>query len=283
MFAAMKSLLADASRRRYALLAINCFNLETARATIRAAEQQRAPVILNLYQGHCGHLPPRVAVPLVRALADEAAVPVTLSLDHGSDAAIIGQAFRAGFSGLMIDASSQPLAENIRQTRQVVQLAATDGVCVEGELGHIADAPVYQIADARQMMTAVEDVEPFLRQTGIDLLAVSVGTAHGLYPPGVTPEVDFERLEAIHRVSHVPLALHGGSGTRPEDIRRVSQHGVAKMNVGVAVAQAGKTALHDGLRQHPDAELADLLRLMESACQEVVAEYLGWSGSAHKA
>ncbi|WP_406704791.1 class II fructose-bisphosphate aldolase [Sodalis sp.] len=248
MFAAMKSLLADASRRRYALLAINCFNLETARATIRAAEQQRAPVILNLYQGHCGHLPPRV--PLVRALADEAAVPVTLSLDHGSDATIIGQAFRAGFSGLMIDASSQPLAENIRQTRQVVQLAATDGVCVEDELGHIADAPVYQIADARQMMTAVEDVE---------------------------------RLEAIHRVSRVPLALHGGSGTRPEDIRRVSQHGVAKMNVGVAVAQAGKTALHDGLRQHPDAELADLLRLMESACQEVVAEYLGWSGSAHKA
>lgn len=134
MFAAMKSLLADASRRRYALLAINCFNLETARATIRAAEQQRAPVILNLYQGHCGHLPPRVAVLLIRALADEAAVPVTLSLDHGSDAVIIGQAFRAGFSGLMIDASSQPLAENIRQTRQVVQLAATDGVCVEGEL-----------------------------------------------------------------------------------------------------------------------------------------------------
>ncbi|MFT4463726.1 MAG: class II fructose-bisphosphate aldolase [Sodalis sp. (in: enterobacteria)] len=275
MFAAMKNLQADASRRRYALLAINCFNLETPRATIRAAEQQRAPVILNLYQGHCGHLPPRVAVPLVRALPDEAAVPVTLSLDHGSEAAIIGQAFRAGFSGLMIDASSQPLTKNIRQTRQVVQLAATDGVCVEGELGHIADA--------RQMMTAVEDVEPFLRQMGIDLLAVSVGTAHGLYPPGVTPEVDFERLEAIHHASSVPFVLHGGSGTRPEDIRRFSQHGVAKINVGVAVAQAGKTALHDGLRQHPDAELADLLQLMESACQEVLAEYLGWSGPAHKA
>lgn len=240
-------------------------------------------MILNLYQGHCGHLPPLVAVSLVRALAEDAAIPVTLSLDHGSDSTLIGQAFRAGCSGLMIDASSQPLAENIRQTRQVVQLAATDGVCVEGELGHIADAPVYQVADARQMMTAVADVEPFLRQTGIDLLAVSVGTAHGLYPAGVTPEVDFERLEAIHRSSSVPLALHGCSGTRPEDIRRVSQHGVAKINVGVAVAQAGKTALQEGLRQHPEVELAELQQLMESACQDVVAEYLGCSGSAHKA
>ena len=101
--------------------------------------------------------------------------------------------------------------------------------------------------------------------------------------PGLIGPLQVARAGSLGWIPVDLRALHGGSGTRPEDIRRVSQHGVAKINVGVAVAQAGKTALHDGLRQHPDAELADMLRLMESACQEVVAEYLGWSGSAHKA
>ncbi|WP_416261007.1 class II fructose-bisphosphate aldolase [Gibbsiella quercinecans] len=283
MYASMKAVIADAYQRRYAVLAINCFNLETARAAISAAEQQRAPLILNVYQGHSAHFPPPVAVAVVSALAQQATVPVALSLDHGNAFDLIGQAFRAGFSGLMIDASSHPLAENIRQTRQVVQIAATAEVCVEGELGHIADAPVYDLADAAVKMTQVADVQPFISQTGIDLLAVSVGTAHGLYPPNVTPQINFERLAALHEASSVPLALHGGSGTRAEDIRRVSQHGVAKINVGAAVFAAGKSALQQALQQHPASELADLMAVMESACHEVVFEYLSWSGSAQQA
>ncbi|WP_413733822.1 class II fructose-bisphosphate aldolase [Sodalis sp. RH21] len=283
MYSSMKTLIDGAYQRHYAVLAINCFNLETARAAIAAAEQRHAPLILNVYQGHCGHFPPRVAVPLVSALAQRAEVPVALSLDHGKDFSLIGQAFRAGFTGLMIDASSQPLADNIRQTGQVVRMAATDGVCVEGELGHIADAPVYDLEDAAVKMTRVEDVAPFIAQTGIDLLAVSVGTAHGIYPKGVTPTIDFDRLAALHRASPVPLALHGGSGTRAEDIRRASRHGVAKINVGAAVFDAGKTALQQALKQHPAAELADVLAVMESACREVVSEYLTWSGAANQA
>lgn len=283
MYAAMKALIDDAYQQQYAVLAINCFNLETARAAITAAEQQRAPLILNVYQGHSAHFPPHLAVPLVNALAEQATVPVALSLDHGTAFSLIGQAFRAGFTGLMIDASSHPLAENILRTQQVVTIAATAGVCVEGELGHIADAPVYDQEDAAVKMTQVEDVVPFIRQTGIDLLAVSVGTAHGMYPPGVTPRIDFERLEALHRESTVPLALHGGSGTKADDIRRVSRHGVAKINVGAAVFEAGKTALQQALHQHPATELSDLLATMESACRDVVADYLSWSGSANQA
>ncbi len=283
MLASMKTLITDAYQRQYAVLAINCFNLETARAAITAAEQQRAPLILNLYQGHCRHLPPAVAAPLAAALAQQATVPIALSLDHGKAFDLIGQAFRAGFTGLMIDASAYPLAENIRQTRQVVQIADTAGVCVEGELGHIADAPGYNLDDAAVKMTQVEDVSPFISQTGIDLLAVSVGTAHGLYPPHVIPKIDFTRLAELHRASSVPLALHGGSGTPAEDIRRVSQHGVAKINVGAAVFEAGKIALGQALKQHPAAELAELLGVMESSCREVVFEYLNWSGAADKA
>lgn len=283
MYASMKAVIADAFERQYAVLAINCFNLESARAAISAASAQRAPIILNIYQGHCEHFPPTVAFPLVAALAAEASVPVALSLDHGRDFTLTGQCFRAGFSGLMIDASDFPLAENIRQTQQVVQMAHTAGVCVEGELGHIADAPVYDVQDASVKMTQVADVVPFISQTGIDLLAVSVGTAHGLYPAGVTPEIDFIRLEELHRASPLPLALHGGSGTKAEDIRRVSQHGVAKINVGAAVFAAGKGALQQTVKRHPEAELPDLLAMMEAACREVVSEYLHRSGAAGKA
>ncbi|MBZ6388371.1 MULTISPECIES: class II fructose-bisphosphate aldolase [Pantoea] len=283
MFAMMNDLIQAAFQHRYAVLAINCFNLETARAAIQAAEQQRAPLILNVYQGHSAHFPPTVAVPLVQALASNATVPVALALDHGKAFSLLCQAFRAGFTGLMIDASADPLADNIRQTAAVVRMAHTAGVCVEGELGHIADAPTYELADASVKMTQVQDVLPFIEQTDIDLLAISVGTAHGLYPPGVKPKIDFQRLQELHAVSTRPLALHGGSGTPAEDIRRVSEYGVAKINLGAAVFDAGKRAVQQALQQHPHAELADLLGLMESACREVVAEYLGWSGSANRA
>ncbi|WP_312631142.1 class II fructose-bisphosphate aldolase [Pantoea piersonii] len=283
MFAMMNDLIQAAFQHRYAVLAINCFNLETARAAIQAAEQQRAPLILNVYQGHSAHFPPTVAVPLVQALASNATVPVALALDHGKAFSLLGQAFRAGFTGLMIDASADPLADNIRQTAAVVRMAHTAGVCIEGELGHIADAPTYELADASVKMTQVQDVLPFIEQTDIDLLAISVGTAHGLYPPGVKPKIDFQRLQELHAVSTRPLALHGGSGTPAEDICRVSEYGVAKINLGAAVFDAGKRAVQQALQQHPHAELADLLGLMESACREVVAEYLGWSGSANRA
>ena len=283
MFAMMNDLIQAAAKQQYAVLAINCFNLETARAAIQAAEQQRAPLILNVYQGHSTHFPPALAVPVVQTLAHAATVPIALALDHGKAFPLIGQAFRAGFTGLMIDASADPLAENIRQTAAVVKMAHTAGVCVEGELGHIADAPTYELADASVKMTQVADVLPFIEQTDIDLLAISVGTAHGLYPAGVQPKIDFQRLQELHAVSNRPLALHGGSGTPADDIRRVSQHGVAKINVGAAVFDAGKSAIEQALKQHPHAELADLLGLMESACREVVIEYLSWSGSAGKA
>ena len=240
MFADMKSMVIKAWRERYALLAINCMNLESARAAVRVAEKHRAPIILNLYQGHLSHFPATTAAAVVRVLAEEASVPVTLSLDHGKEPIKIRQAFRAGFSGLMIDASAFALAENIRQTREVAELAASVGLCVEGELGHLADAPRYDQASNADLMTQPQDVPPFIEQTGIDLLAVSVGTAHGMYAPGVKPMLDFDRLAQIQRASSVPLALHGGSGTPFEQLQRCPEFGVAKINVGARYLKRGK-------------------------------------------
>lgn len=283
MFADMKSMVAAAARGRYAILAINCLNLETARAAIRLAEKHAAPLILNLYQEHLGHFPTETAAALIRALAAEVRVPVTLSLDHGKNPLRIRQAFRAGFSGLMIDASAHPLEENVRQTRAVVELATSVGVCVEGELGHLADAPRYDHAANRDLMTDPADVEPFVRQTGIDLLAVSVGTAHGLYAPDVAPEIDFDRLAALQRIATVPLALHGGSGTPFDQLQRCPQFGVAKINVGAAVFEAGKNALLHTLCHDRAVELADVMAAMERACEEAIVPYLQASASIGQA
>ena len=283
MFADMKQMVAKAWREQYALLEINCMNLESARAAVRMAEKYRAPIILNLYQGHLSHFPPAMALAVVRTLAEAASVPVTLSLDHGKDPVKIRQAFRAGFSGLMIDASAFPLAENIRQTREVTALAASVGLCVEGELGHLADAPRYDHMTNADLMTQPADVAPFIAQTGIDLLAVSVGTAHGMYAPGVTPALDFDRLAEVQRASSVPLALHGGSGTPFEQLARCPAFGVAKINVGAAVFEAGKAALLHTLCHDSTLELADAMAVMEHASAEAIVPYLHASGAIDRA
>lgn len=283
MFADMKQMVEKAWREQYALLAINCMNLESARAAVRVAEKYRAPIILNLYQGHLAHFPPATAMAVARTLAEEASVPVTLSLDHGKEPVKIRQAFRAGFSGLMIDASAFPLAENIRQTREVTTLAASIGLCVEGELGHLADAPRYDSATNADLMTQPEDVAPFIEQTGIDLLAVSVGTAHGMYAPGVTPALDFDRLAQVQRASSVPLALHGGSGTPFDQFACCPAFGVAKINVGAAVFEAGKAALLHTLCHDSSIELADAMAVMEHASAEAIVPYLQASGAINRA
>ncbi len=283
MFADMKQMVEKAWREQYALLAINCMNLESARAAVRVAEKYRAPIILNLYQGHLAHFPPATAMAVARTLAEEASVPVTLSLDHGKEPVKIRQAFRAGFSGLMIDASAFPLAENIRQTREVTTLAASIGLCVEGELGHLADAPRYDSATNADLMTQPEDVAPFIEQTGIDLLAVSVGTAHGMYAPGVTPALDFDRLAQVQRASSVPLALHGGSGTPFDQLACCPAFDVAKINVGAAVFEAGKAALLHTLCHDSSIELADAMAVMEHASAEAIVPYLQASGAINRA
>ena len=154
---------------------------------------------------------------------------------------------------------------------------------MEGELGHLADAPRYDHAANADLMTQATDVEPFIQQTGIDLLAVSVGTAHGMYAPGVIPAIDFQRLEEIARLSTVPLALHGGSGTPFDQLQRCPTFGVAKINVGAAVFEAGKAALLHTLCRDTSGELVDALALMEQACEEAIIPYLQASGAIDKA
>ena len=171
----------------------------------------------------------------------------------------------------------------MRQTRAVVELAASAQLCVEGELGHLAAAPRYDQAANADLMTQPTDVEPFIAQTGIDLLAVSVGTAHGMYAPGVVPAIDFQRLAEISLCASVPLALHGGSGTPFDQLQLCTTLGVAKINVGAAIFERGKSALLHTLCHDISIELVDALKAMELAFEEAITPYLQASGSIGKA
>jgi fructose-bisphosphate aldolase class II len=178
-----------------------------------------------------------MALAVARTLAEAASVPVTLSLDHGKDPVKIRQAFRAGFSGLMIDASAFPLAENIRQTREVTALAASVGLCVEGELGHLADAPRYDHMTNADLMTPAADVALY-RTDRIDLLAVSVGTAHGMYAPASRQR---SISTAWRRYSASSVAgLHGGSGTPFEQLHVARNLGSQKSTLARRYLKRGK-------------------------------------------
>ena len=192
MFADMKSMVIKAWRERYALLAINCMNLESARAAVRVAEKHRAPIILNLYQGHLSHFPATTAAAVVRVLAEEASVPVTLSLDHGKDPIKIRQAFRAGFSGLMIDASAFALAENIRQTREVAELAASVGARPNRDTHSTRYAALFSIITIGVLLAGKRQVTSHI---GNDRFTADLRTQKGC----IAPALQRQRLTAIKR------------------------------------------------------------------------------------
>lgn len=222
----LKEMLTKARAQRYAVPAINIGNYETLCGVFAAAEAERAPVIIQIYQRLIEHGHGTRLAPVIRAMAGQSAVPVALHLDHGATLAQVMRAIRDGFSSVMIDASTLPLADNIAATRQVVELARPLGVAVEAELGHVPSAAS---GDIESGLTDPAEAAEFVRETGIDALAVAIGTAHGIYRK--TPVLDFARLEKIAGQVEAPLVLHGGSCTPNDALRHTIELGITKINI----------------------------------------------------
>ena len=238
------TLLADARKQRYAVGAFNIVNLETLQAVVNAAEAENTPVIVQVWHGDLSHAGIPYLSALARVAAESVNVPVALQLDHGQSYEQAMTCIDAGFSSVMIDLASSDFQENVRWTQNVVQAAHARNVSVEAELGQIFDGQ----ASVEQRNSALTDPElaaKFVRETGVDALAVSVGTAHGLYSS--KPEVDFVRLETIINTIPVPVVVHGGSNTPDDDIRRIVQLGVAKVNIGTDLMVAFLQGLRDTL------------------------------------
>ncbi len=282
MYVSMKNMLADANVNNYAIMAINCFNIETVRSVIRAAELEDSPIIVNIFQDHLlTHCDSELITPVVKILAQRSNVNVALNFDHGQEKEYLIKAIDDGFSSVMVDASRFDLENNIKMTKEIADYAHKHGASVEGEIGCLGASEGGAFTQDA-MYTDPQQAKIFVERTGIDALAISIGTSHGNYPEGMIPKFDIERLKEIKRLTNAPLVLHGGSGSGEENIINSVKNGINKINVGCDFMNANRDATAKLLKENPDINYFDLVHATEKESIELVRYYIGLSGSKGK-
>ncbi|MEG6617440.1 class II fructose-1,6-bisphosphate aldolase [Peptococcaceae bacterium 1198_IL3148] len=244
-------LLQRAEEGKYAVGAFNCNNMEIVQAIIAAAEAEQSPVIIQASQGAIKYAGLEWIVGMAKLAAEQTTVPVALHLDHGTSFEQCVQCIRAGFSSVMIDGSKHPLEENIALTNKVLEVARAVGVSVEAELGKIGGTEDDITVDEKDaMFTSPEEAKIFVDRTGVDALAVAIGTAHGQYKG--EPKLDFERLKKIKSMVDVPIVLHGSSGVPDEAIKKAISLGVRKVNIDTNIREAITYTIRQVLADKPN-------------------------------
>lgn len=276
-------LLKKAEAGGYAVGAFNCNNMEIVQAIVAAAEAENAPVIMQASQGAIKYAGIDYIVALANLAAERTHVPVALHLDHGTSFEQCMQCIRAGFSSVMIDGSKLPLAENIKLTKRVLDVARAVGVSVEGELGKIGGTEDdITVSERDALFTDPGEAATFVRETGVDSLAIAIGTAHGQYK-GI-PELDFPRLEKIKSLVNIPIVLHGSSGVPDDAIREAIRLGVRKVNIDTNIREAFTEAARRVLEANPrEIDPRKMLGPAREAAIEVIREKIRIFGSSNKA
>lgn len=273
-----------ANKGGYAVGAFNFFTMENLIGIIKAAKVKNSPVIAMASVGAMKVMGEKAVVGLCRGVADDFGAQVVLHLDHATDFDTICRCVDNGFTSVMIDASSKSYQENVDVTARVVEYAAKYGVSVEAELGHVAGKEDNITVDEREaLFTVPEDAVRFVSDTGIDALAVAVGTVHGFYKS--EPKLDFPRIAKIHELlPNMPLVLHGGTGVSDDDFRRAITLGVQKINVGTelkvhGVFDVSKLAYNTDQSSDPRKVSTKVI----DACQKIVEDKIDVMGSANRA
>lgn len=229
----------------------NTVNMELARGTIAAAEELGSPVVIGTAEVLLPYGPLEELSWLLLPMAKRASVPVVVHLDHGLKYETCVKALELGFSSVMYDCSTDEYEENVRKVAEMAKIAHSYGATIEAELGHVGDNPASDSASVgavpEEFYTSPEQARDFVERTGVDALAVAVGTAHGAYK--FPPKLDFERITRIREATPVPLVLHGGSGLSDSDFREAVRRGIAKINIFTDVNAAAAKAAHDGWKQ----------------------------------
>ncbi|EMF0084900.1 class II fructose-bisphosphate aldolase family protein [Enterococcus hirae] len=282
MYVSMKEMLKKANQENYAVMAINCFNLETAKATIQAAEELHAPIIIDLLQDHLKqHINYHYLTKPIIRMAQDAKVEVAINLDHGQDIAFVKQCLQEGFSSVMMDASMYPLDQNIEITRAMVQFAQTYDASVEAEVGNMGAVTGDHFTDDAMCTDPAEAIQ-LINETGVDCLAISYGSSHGDYPKGYKPRFRFDIVQEIKEKTQLPLVLHGGSGAGKDNIRQSIELGINKINVGSDFMKAQQQRCQQLLQQEPTIEYPTLIQQTVIAGKELVQQYIQLSGSTNK-
>lgn len=246
-----KELLLDAQKNGYAVGAFNVENMEMVQAVVAAAEELKSPVIMQTTPSTIKYASPEMFYANVAAAAKDASVPVVMHLDHGSSFELAVHAFRAGYTSIMIDGSHSVFEENIAITKSVVDVCHAGNVPVEAELGKVGGKEDDLDGGNGGGYTVPSEAVEFVEKTGIDSLAVAIGTAHGVYKG--TPKLDVERLSEIRKVVSIPLVLHGTSGVPDEAVKECIRRGICKVNYATDLRIAFSNGVKEYLAANPDA------------------------------
>ena len=269
-----KEVLQFALAQRFAVGAFNANNMEMVQAIIETAQEEGAPVILQVSQGAIRYAGLDYAVGLVKIAAAQASVPVVLHLDHGTSFEQNVLCLRAGFTSLMFDGSKLPYEENVAISKRVCEIAHIAGIPVETELGRVLQSTDgVTIEEVEAAMTDPDQAKEFIERTGADSLAVAVGSVHAM--KSREADLDISRIEAIRQKVGVPLVLHGSSGVKHESVVEAIEHGICKVNVATYLNQAFVQGMREGFEKHPDeVDPRKYLSIARENVKEAVREKL---------
>lgn len=279
----VSKLLFQADRGGYAVGAFNANNMEIVQAIIRAAELERSPVIMQASQGAINYAGLEFISGMVKIAAESSSVPVALHLDHGTDFEQVVKCIRSGFSSVMYDGSKLPLEENIAMTKKVLEIARPIEVSVEAELGKIGGTEDdIHVSEKEAMYTDPEEARYFVEQTGVESLAIAIGTAHGQYKG--EPRLDFERLAQIKSLVKIPIVLHGSSGVPDESLRKAIKLGVCKVNIDTNIREALVWTMRKVMAENPaEIDPRKILGPAREAVVEIIREKTRVFGSSGQA
>jgi len=277
MLTDMKSILADAKKKSYGVAAPNAWNEDSIRAAIGAAEKEKAPIIIALYPVMADIFEfGKIAV----EMAKNASVPVAVHLDHGQELEQVVKAIRAGFTSVMVDRSTLPFDKNVEAVKEIVTFAHAVGVTVEAELGHVGQG--YDYTETKdQGLTDPNEAIQFVEMTGVDCLAVAVGTSHGVYKG--KPELQFDLLGKLNRAVDVPLVLHGCSGTGDENLKKAIGYGITKLNLYTDLDMAGYHLFQESIKEQKISKITEACSFMFKGYSDKLTHYIKWFGASGKA
>ncbi|MBQ7090521.1 MAG: class II fructose-bisphosphate aldolase [Clostridia bacterium] len=246
MLVNLNDVLKKAQAEHYAVGLFNTTDTDMLEAAIAAAEELRSPIIIGTAEVLLPSGDLKLIAPSIIAAAKRATVPVVVHYDHGLTFDRCMEALKLGFSSIMFDGSAGDTEQNMADTREIVKIAHSFGASVEGEIGHVGEAAAGDNA-VSDRYTTVAEAEEFLAKTGVDALAIAIGTAHGAYKE--KPCLDLERLKEIRAAVDAPLVLHGGSGLSDDDFRNSIRDGIAKVNIFTDLCETGNKAMAEGLEE----------------------------------
>ena len=252
MLVNLNDILKDAREKKYGVGLFNTTDTDMLEGVIAAAEELRSPVIVGTAEVLLPFGELKLIAPAIIKAAERATVPVVVHYDHGLTFDRCIEALDLGFTSVMYDCSTDSYEDNIKRVKEMADIAHSRGATIEGELGHVGDNEGSkegdsQLDDPSKFYTDPESAKDFVEKTGVDALAIAIGTAHGAYKS--TPKLDIERLKQISATIDTPLVLHGGSGLSDDDFRNTIKNGISKVNIFTDLCLAGKAAMKENLEK----------------------------------